>query len=350
MAPLTQKALWLPEVGADFTVGTTDIPDPGPGEALVKLEASALNPIDWKVQKHGFVMVREYPAIIGQEAAGVVVKVGEDVTNLVKGDKVIFHAPLSNKYSAYKEYTLVAADLAAKIPDNISFDDAASIPASISPFVVGFYSQQPHGFALTLPFEGEGGVGKYSDYSIIIMGGASSLGQYAIQLAKISGFSPIIATASLHNKDLLLSLGATHVLDRKLSSDALKEELTKITATPVSYAFDAVSLDDTQQAAYDLLAPGGKLAIVLPPAVKPVEGSGKEVIFVFGSFQLPQNRELGARFFVELTKWLAEGKIKPNAVEVLPGGLSAVSAGLKRLENNAVSARKLVIRPAETVV
>lgn len=84
----TQKALWLSNVGAEFTLGDNKIPEPGPGEVLVKLEATALNPIDWRIQKQGFFLVEKYPTIIGESGSGVVDKVGHGVTNLVKGDRV----------------------------------------------------------------------------------------------------------------------------------------------------------------------------------------------------------------------------------------------------------------------
>lgn len=83
-----QKALWLPEIGAEFTLSENEIPEPGPGEVLVKLEATAINPIDPKIQKGGFFLVEEYPAIIGENGAGVVAKVGDGVTNLVTGNRV----------------------------------------------------------------------------------------------------------------------------------------------------------------------------------------------------------------------------------------------------------------------
>ena len=70
------------------------------------------------------------------------------------------------------------------------------------------------------------------------------------------------ATASLQNKDLLLSLGATHVIDRKLSVTAMKERVARIVGAPIPYIFDAVCVEETQQAAYDLLAPSGTLALV----------------------------------------------------------------------------------------
>ncbi|KAF8558739.1 GroES-like protein [Imleria badia] len=84
----TQKALWLPNVGAEFTLGENEIREPGPGEVLVKLEASAINPIDRRIQKEGFSLADKYPAIIGDSGSGVVTKAGDGVTNLVTGDKV----------------------------------------------------------------------------------------------------------------------------------------------------------------------------------------------------------------------------------------------------------------------
>lgn len=85
---VTQTALWLPEVGAEFTLGKNEIPEPGSGEVLVALEASAINPVDWITQKKGFFLVEQYPAIIGENGSGVVKKVGNGVTNLVVGDRV----------------------------------------------------------------------------------------------------------------------------------------------------------------------------------------------------------------------------------------------------------------------
>lgn len=84
----TQKALWLSSVGAEFKLGENEIPEPGPGEVLVKLEGTAINPIDWHVQKEGFFLVEKYPVIIGENGSGVVTKVGDGVTNLAAGDRV----------------------------------------------------------------------------------------------------------------------------------------------------------------------------------------------------------------------------------------------------------------------
>ncbi len=83
----TQKALYIPEKGAPFKIGEAPVYEPGPKEVLVKIHATALNPVDWKIHEYG-VFVKEYPTILGTDAAGVVERVGAEVTNVAKGDKV----------------------------------------------------------------------------------------------------------------------------------------------------------------------------------------------------------------------------------------------------------------------
>ena len=86
----TQLAFFLETQGGDFVVKETDIPKPGPGEILVKLNSVALNPIDWKIQKHAYgpPFVQGFPAILGLDCAGVVEVLGEGVTTFATGDQV----------------------------------------------------------------------------------------------------------------------------------------------------------------------------------------------------------------------------------------------------------------------
>lgn len=84
-----QKALHLQSRLGTFALGTTDVPTPEPGELLVEVHATALNPVDWKIQAHDFGgIIKEYPAILGTDCAGIVKAVGEGVTNFVVGDRV----------------------------------------------------------------------------------------------------------------------------------------------------------------------------------------------------------------------------------------------------------------------
>jgi NADPH:quinone reductase-like Zn-dependent oxidoreductase len=123
----------------------------------------------------------------------------------------------------------------------------------------------------------------------------------------MSGFSPIIATASPANFSLVKALGATHVVDRKLVG-SLGAEVTKITTEPVEYAFDAWSGVETQQALHDLLIPRGRLVILNPKKIE--ERDGKTVFFVLGVVHIEANRKLGTSLFGALERMLAEGAIK----------------------------------------
>ena len=87
MAPLTQKALILDAKLGNFSVDTAPVPKPGSGEILIKVKTAALNPVDWKVQKYGY-LVEKFPAILGTDIAGDVEEIGEGVTEFQKGDRV----------------------------------------------------------------------------------------------------------------------------------------------------------------------------------------------------------------------------------------------------------------------
>lgn len=82
-----QKALFLESEHGQFVIRDALKPTPGPDDLLVKLDAVALNPADWKVQVYG-VLITHYPAILGVDGAGTVEELGENVKGFSKGDKV----------------------------------------------------------------------------------------------------------------------------------------------------------------------------------------------------------------------------------------------------------------------
>ena len=90
MSPTNQKALLLHRKAKEFVVSDVEVYKPGPGEVLIKIQAAALNPIDWKLQKLDAFAFLPLPekAIIGQDISGDIVEVGEGVTNFKKGDRV----------------------------------------------------------------------------------------------------------------------------------------------------------------------------------------------------------------------------------------------------------------------
>ena len=149
----------------------------------------------------------------------------------------------------------------------------------------------------------------------------------AIQVAKLSKFSPIITTASPHNEALLKSLGATHVLDRSLPASKLAAEVAQLAGgKPVELVYDAVSLPDTQTLGYEVLAPGGALLLTLAPQIpedKKKADDNKKIVHVFGNVHTPENRQLGIEQYSRLTEWLRTGAI---VVRILPCFVFAVRA------------------------
>lgn len=134
----------------------------------------------------------------------------------------------------------------------------------------------------------------------------------AIQLARLSGFSPIITTAPARNESLLKDLGATHVLVRAaLSLAELSNTIKGITSKPLMLAFDTVTPPDGQNAAYDAVAPGGKFVHFLPLHIDESRRTGDKQLFtVYGSVYPPFRRSFGVNMWKHLPTMLAAGEIK----------------------------------------
>ncbi|GBE88083.1 hypothetical protein SCP_1203120 [Sparassis crispa] len=97
-----QKALLLQSKQGAFAIGTIDIPAPGAGELLVKIESTALNPVEWKIQAYG-ILVTEYPAVLGFDAAGLVTGIGEGVSGFAIGDRVFSRGLFNtNAYNTFQ--------------------------------------------------------------------------------------------------------------------------------------------------------------------------------------------------------------------------------------------------------
>jgi NADPH:quinone reductase-like Zn-dependent oxidoreductase len=83
-----QKALFLSGVNGTWCVAERAVPNPGPGELLVKIQSAALNPVDWIAGKMSLPFITEFPAVLGIDSAGTVEAVGEGVSGFKVGDKV----------------------------------------------------------------------------------------------------------------------------------------------------------------------------------------------------------------------------------------------------------------------
>lgn len=220
-----------------------------------------------------------------------------------------------------------------QIPEHLTFDQAATIPAGLATAALGLYLPRSPPNAhfgsaqLVAPWDADGR-GKYKGKPFVVFGASSSVGQYgegasclvvavacadmvlaALQLARLSGFSPIIVTASLRHAEYLKSLGATHVIDRYLPAASLQTTIANITAEPLETIFDAVAVPETQNIAQDLLALGGCLVLSLPPTVTVT--SNKRIVMALGQVNDPaENHAFGVSLYKALPSLLAEGAIQ----------------------------------------
>jgi NADPH2:quinone reductase len=217
-----------------------------------------------------------------------------------------------------QEYALLPADLAARIPDSVSLDEAATLPTiAMAAFVALFH---PSGLGLPAPYSPREEIEAfgYAQRSLVVIGGGSNCGKVAIQMAALlAGFGTIVAVASKtpEGEAELRALGATHVVDRRGGLEAVVEQVRGIVGDGLVYALDTVGTEHTLGVSLLSNSEKGTLATLLPGSVdesKIVGGSkaaGYEVKFSRGSGVL--HRELGQQFWKHLPGWLEEGRIRP---------------------------------------
>ncbi|EMD38824.1 hypothetical protein CERSUDRAFT_72108 [Gelatoporia subvermispora B] len=349
-------------------IGRRPVPEPKSGQVQVKIHSTAVNPVDWKIYDFGL-FVTEFPTVLGTDAAGEVTKVAPDVTKYKVGDRIIYQGqynsqgdPSNGDKATFQQYGVADADLAAKIPDNLAYDVASTIPVAAVTAAAALYD-------LSLGFKAPwvpGGEDFYKGETLAVLGGSSSVGAYgtafreaymllrmligwleAIQLAVLSGFR-VITTASSRHSAYLQSLGASVVIDR--SSLTVVADIVGAAGAAVKYVVDAISLPDTLSQAAQVLQPEGKLAIVLrasDEALAPARQKNVKIVSVHGASHLYP--EFNRGLWAAIPKYLERGVLKPNIPRVLPGGLNAWQDAYALHREGKVSGEKIVFRPHETI-
>lgn len=213
-----------------------------------------------------------------------------------------------NDGATFQQYALVPAAILAKIPSSLSFDEASTLPLGLATAALGLYNRPDAGGIGLTPGWIPEGRNKYQGQPIVILGGSSSVGQFTLQVARLSGFSPIITTASLKHAEFLKSLGATHVVDRSITdpADKIKSILPDGTTGIV---YDAISVPDTQKIALEVLKPDGSLLLTLPRA-EGLSFGQRTIINTFGNVHPPPQRDIGVSLYSALPQLLKDGSIK----------------------------------------
>ncbi|MBC8102299.1 MAG: NADP-dependent oxidoreductase, partial [Cytophagales bacterium] len=193
------KAVRIHSFGGADTLVYEDAPLPtlGPGDALVRVAAAGVNPVDWKVRE-GYleeVLPHTLPLIPGWDLCGVVEAVGADVTEVQVGDAVFADAEIARD-GAYAEYIAVKAALLAPQPKTLSPVEAASLPiAALTAWQCLFETANLQ-----------------SGQTVLIHAAAGGVGSLAVQFAKWKG-ARVIGTASTRNHEFLRGLGADDLID-----------------------------------------------------------------------------------------------------------------------------------------
>ena len=197
-----------------------DQPAPRPGQVLVRNAAIGLNFID-TYQRSGLYPVR-FPAVLGQEAAGVVEAVGEGVTRFRAGDRVAY----SGQMGAYAQYQVVAAERAVALPDAVSFETAAG--SLLKGMTTEFLVRRCYPLRA-----GE---------TVLVHAAAGGVGTLLVQWAKALGARVIGTVGSAAKAELARRLGCDHViLYRDEDVAARVREITDGAGVPVAY--DSVGKD-----------------------------------------------------------------------------------------------------------
>ncbi|MBM7563882.1 zinc-binding dehydrogenase [Paenibacillus sacheonensis] len=301
-----------------FALQELPIPEPGPGEIRVRIQAASLNPADYKMAKNGN-PAWMYPFVPGLDAAGIVDKVGEGVTEWAEGDRVVYHGNFT-KPGTFAEYGIVQARAAARIGDGLTYQEAAAFPCA------GLTAYQ----ALNRKMNVQAGS------SILVHAGAGGVGGYAVQLAKAFGASPILATASTENFDYVKSLGADYVID--YNAENVHERVMALTeGRGVDCILNGVNRQ-TAQADLSMLSFGGQLACIAgaPETVADFQPSHKTFsvhklmlsgAYLSGDERAVQDLSAMAEQFMAL---MAAGKVDPMigkliALEEIPQELTRLS-------------------------
>lgn len=184
-----------------------ETPEPGPGEVLVRLHTSAINPSDVKKRAGAFPDLLDGDFVIpNSDGAGMIESVGEGVDKSRKGERVwVFQAQHERRFGTAAEYVTISSNCAPRLPEKADFDVGAclGIPAMTAHRAV---------FA----------DGEVEDKTLLIMGGAGRVGYYAVQWAQRAGATVIATASNAVDNAACLDAGANHVVDHRADDFARK--------------------------------------------------------------------------------------------------------------------------------
>ncbi|HYH75103.1 MAG TPA: NADP-dependent oxidoreductase [Candidatus Saccharimonadales bacterium] len=304
------KTAQINEYGDASAVNVVDADQPiaSDGQVLVKVNASSLNPVDSAIRSGYFhqMMPVQFPATLGGDIAGEVVEVGNGVEGFAVGDKVYGQAAvIAGNSGAFAEYAATNAGQLAKAPENISLNEAASLP------LVGVSALQ----ALTQHINLQPG------QKILITGGAGGIGRIAIQIAKNIG-AHVATTVTGEGISAAKSLGADEAIDYK--SQDFAEVLSDYDAV-----FDTVGGEEFAKT-LTVLKKGG---VAVTMAAQPDQAQAEEL----GVTAVQQMTQVTSEALSQLRELVESGVVKPQVGKVF--SLDEIQEAFTARESGTVSGK-----------
>ncbi|KAF4322448.1 hypothetical protein BBO99_00002498 [Phytophthora kernoviae] len=278
----------------------SDVPQPklDAHQVRIKVQSAAVNPFDRLVMEGmgqaflGIVPSTEKPFTIGIDGAGKVVEIGSDVNRLAVDDEVYLMTPVT-AFGTLAEYVVAEEEFVAVKPRNLDFNEAAAVPSVALTAYAGMFRHAK----------------LQKDQTVLILGGSSSVGMYAVQFAHALG-ARVIATTSTRNVELVKSLGADQVIDYT------KEKWLEIVEPHSVDAFYDCGAEDSawNDGAQLVLKKATGRFITISPMAQPVAESKFGAILIGEVY----NTDPSADKLDVITQYIESGTVKPVIDTVYP--------------------------------
>jgi NADPH:quinone reductase-like Zn-dependent oxidoreductase len=318
----------------------------GPDEVILRNQAVGLNPIDWKSVAFNFCMP-EFPWINGRESAGIVHAVGSNVQGLQIGQKAWTSTYYRDRRAGcFQTFTAVPSHTVLPIPEGVEVEKAAclGVPALTAGMTLWKW--------LDVPFEEQpilshDSMDEEDEEYLLIWGGATSTGQFAIQFAANAGQKTIVV-ASSRTGQLMKDLGATHVVERcNKTNEEIVAEVKALGQGRITKAIDLVGAP-TAKHTLSALSPHPspeKKSLFAPLAMmkgdEVVPGHVEVLTVEMKRFVLDSESKMYAE---KLNELVGSGTLRLPEVHVLDGGLEVVEEGLERIRKGDLVGKKVVVR------
>ncbi|KAI9034775.1 zinc-binding alcohol dehydrogenase family protein [Aspergillus affinis] len=332
----------------DLTVDIVDspIPKPGPGHVLIKVVVAGSNPKDWKLPA-----MRGTEINSGDDIAGTVEAVGEDVVGFHKGDRVAAFHEMMTPNGAFAEYAIAPYYTTFHIPDLISYEEAATIPLAAYTSACALFQQ----LELPEPWSPLSKAAGKDDTKRPLI----SMEQVLLREPLLSSLllRPIF-TLSSRKGDVLIDYTA-HPTEKELIK-AIQEAIEKGGAPDGRCwkAYDTVSEDKTIRLVTKAIAgpadPAGRKPRVTNIFLKTeVEGSDPSVDIVYSMVGQVHNEDendklIGVTWGAAFGRGLREGWLTYHPYTLGKSGLESLSEGLKNLRDGKIRAQKFLTRLSAT--